>query len=382
MKKSTFKNIIIFLIFFFQTMSFVMSLNLNNIKYVSMILLNGLIIIFCIQNGIKKNELFSFFILLILLTASCTLQSTSISGKVTSIIFYITLLIWTLFSYKVIDNTVYIVYISCGILFGVIVGLLLTFNEVVVQLDSIYNPRSRLWGGFTHPNHLGGIISSSIIGLYVYNFTNKIEEKKLKILYTMTIIFLIILLYSTKSRTSWIVTIVAIVVMNMRYISTKPKVVKLITYCIIIIGSLCISYFFIREYALQQDAFIGRLRIFETMTVTPNTFLVGNGMVNASSLDRANTNGGAMEIAWVMLFYKNGIIGTISFISIILILVKRLTRVTNINQIWAFRGILVAFMVGTLGEAYLVNITNVPALFNWVMLSVLSSNKFKISKIE
>lgn len=377
MKKSTLKNIIIFLIFFFQTMSFVMTLNLNSIKYVSMIMLNGLIIIFCMQNLIKKNELLSFFILLILLTISCVFQSTSFYGKITSITFYFTLLMWTLMSYKVINNKAHIIYISCGILFGVIIGLGLTFNEVIVQLASIYNSRSRLWGGFTHPNHLGGIISSSLIGLYVYNFINKIE-KRYKILYVITISILIVLLYATKSRTSWIVTIVAIVVMNMKYIATKPKIVKLFTYSLIIVGGLYISYFFITEYALQEDAFLGRLRIFETMNVTPSTFLVGNGMVGASSLDRTNTNGGAMEIAWVMLFYKNGIIGVISFISIILILVKRLSKVTNINQIWAFRGILTAFMIGTLGEAYLVNITNVPALFNWVMLSVLSSNKFTI----
>lgn len=329
----------------------------------------------------QKNELLIFLILLILLTGSCAFQNTSISGKITSITFYITFLIWTLLSYKFINKRVHILYISCGILFGVVIGLVLTFNEVISQLASIYNTRSRLWGGFTHPNHLGGIISSSIIGLYVYNFIIKIEKRRNKFLYRIVLLTLIVLLYATKSRTSWIVTIVAIVIMNLRYISTKPKVFRIIMYVLLVIGSIYIGYFFITEYALQQDAFTGRLLIFETMEVTPDTFLVGNGMVNAANLDRTNANGGAMEMAWVMLFYKNGLIGVISFISIILVLIKRLKRVENLSQLWAFRGVLTAFMIGTIGEAYMVNITNVPSMFNWVMLSVLSSNQFKINKI-
>ena len=70
-----------------------------------------------------------------------------------------------------------------------------------------------------------------------------------------------------------------------------------------------------------------------------------------------------------MLFHK-------LFIIIILILLCRLKKVKNINQVWAFRGILIAFMIGTVGEAYMVNITNIPSLFNWVILCVLSSSKF------
>ena len=264
-----------------------------------------------------------------------------------------------------------------GITCAVILGLCLTLNEVLAQLASIYNSRSRLWGGFTHPNNLGGIISCAIIGLYTYKFIGGIKSKNKKY-YHLILTILIFLIYATKSRTSWIVTIVAIAVMNIKIISTKEKSVRILLYTLLTMGALYIGYFFLTQYALQDGAFTGRLAIFSTMEVTPKTFLVGNGMVNASSLDRTNTNGGAMEIAWIMLFYKNGIIGVLSFITVILILIRKIKKVKNINQLWAFRGILISFMIGTVGEAYMVNITNVPAMFNWIMLCVLSSQKFKI----
>lgn len=372
-------SIIIFLIFFLQTMSFVMTLNLNSIKYISIFILNGLVIIKCLKNGIKKNEFRIYITLFIILLISCSFQNTSFSGKLTSITFYVTFLIWTLLSYKVINERRHILCIVSGIVVAIILGLGLTFNQVILQLSSIYNPRSRLWGGFTHPNHLGGIISSAIIGLYAYKFIGGVKEKNKKYYY-FTLLLLVFLLYCTKSRTSWIVTIVAIIVMNIKSIATKKKAIRIILYILLIIISFFIAYFFLTEYALQDGAFIGRLSIFSTMNVTLKTFFIGNGMVNSSSLDRVNTNGGAMEMAWVMLFYKNGIIGVLSFIIIILILLDRLKIVKNINQVWAFRGILIAFMIGTLGEAYMVNITNIPSLFNWVILCVLSSNKFIVEK--
>lgn len=379
MKKEDLKvdSIIIFLIFFLQTMSFVMTLNLNNIKYISIFILNGLVMCHCMKKGIKRHEFIAYLVLFIILLVSCSFQNTSISGKVSSIVFYITFLIWTLLSYKIIYKRRHILYIVYGITVAIVLGLVLTFNEVLVQLASIYNTRSRLWGGFTHPNNLGGIISCAIIGLYTYKFIGNIKDKNKKYYYSMLII-LIFLLYATKSRTSWIVTIVAIVVMNIKKINTMDKSTRFVLKILLIAGGIYISYFFFTEYALQDGAFNGRLKIFDTMEVTPRTFIVGNGMVNAAQLDRSNTNGGAMEIAWVMLFYKNGIIGVISFIATIAILLLRIRRVKNINQVWAFRGILIAFMVGTIGEAYMVNITNVPSMFNWIILSVLSSNKLII----
>lgn len=374
-----FDSIIIFIIFFLQTMSFVMTLNLNNIKYISIFMLNGLVVINCLKRGIKRREFILCLILFITLFTTCAFQNTSFSGKISSIVFYITFLIWTLLSYKVINKKKHILCIIIGIATAVILGLLLTFNEVVVQLASIYNSRNRLWGGFTHPNNLGGITSCVIIGLYAYKFIGGIKEKNKKYYYLFIFIFIFIL-YATKSRTSWIVTIVAIIVMNIKFIECKQKSVRIMLYILLAIGSIYIGYFFLMEYALQDGAFIGRLEIFNTMEISLKTFFTGNGMVNASDLDRTNTNGGAMEIAWVMLFYKNGVIGVVAFITVILVLLRRIRKINSINQVWAFRGILVAFMVGTLGEAYMVNITNVPSMFNWIILCVLSSRTLNTNK--
>ena len=96
--------VIIFIIFFLQTMSFVMTLNLNSLKYISIFLLNGLVIFNCIKKGVRRNEFISYLILFIILLLSCAFQSTSISGKITSIVFYVTFLIWTLLSYKIINK--------------------------------------------------------------------------------------------------------------------------------------------------------------------------------------------------------------------------------------------------------------------------------------
>lgn len=381
MNKKGFKidSITIFLIFFLQTMSFVMTLNLNVLKYISIFMLNGLVIFHCIKKGIKRNEFIAYLILFIILLVSCSFQNTSFLGKISSIVFYITFLIWTLLSYKVIYKRSYILCIVYGITAAVILGLALTFNDVLAQLSSIYNSRSRLWGGFTHPNHLGGIISSAVIGLYTYKFTGGIKSKNKKNYYLLLFI-LVFLLYATKSRTSWIVTIVSISIMNIKNINKMEKSTRFILKILLIVGGIYIGYFFYTEYAMQDSAFAGRLKIFDTMEVTPRTFIVGNGMVNASQLDRSNTNGGAMEIAWSMLFYKNGMIGVICFLFIIGILINRSNKVVDVNQKWAFRGVLIGFLVGTLGEAYMVNITNVPALFNWVILSVLSSKNYNMTK--
>lgn len=252
----------------------------------------------------------------------------------------------------------------------------MTHDQILIQLNDVYNTRHRIWGGFFHPNSLGGILSTAIIGMYSYNFIKNIQNKRNKIIYYIFLILLTVLLYFTKSRTSWIITIVAILVMNIYRIRGIKAVQRVILYSLIILFCLFVGYYFIKYYALQDVAFMNRFKIFDRMTVTLKTFFVGNGMVNADNLNRGNTNGGVMEIAWVMLFYKNGIIGIISFISIILLILINARKVKDEKQKWVFIGILISFLLSSLGEAYIVNITNIPAMFNWIMLCVLSSNEF------
>ena len=135
--------VVIWLIFFLQTMSFLMTLNLNFLKYISIFILNGLVILKCIKNGINEKDLVIFLILFIILLLSCAFQNTLISGKISSIVFYITFLTWSLLSYKIINKREQILYVVYGISIAVIIGLVITFNEVLSQLASIYNSRTR-----------------------------------------------------------------------------------------------------------------------------------------------------------------------------------------------------------------------------------------------
>lgn len=375
-KNSSINKNIIFIVFFLQTISFVSAWNISWIKYVGILILNFEIIFLCIKKGVTKQEVIAFISIFTLLCISCSFQDTSFVQKIISMIFYGTLLIWTLLSYKMINKTEHILYICCGIIVAVIFSLIMTHDQISVQLNSIYNTRHRIWGGFEHPNSLGGILFTAIIGMYSYNFIKNIQNKRNKIIYYIFLILLTVLLYFTKSRTSWIITIVAILVMNIYRLRGIKAVQRVILYSLIILFCLFVGYYFIKYYALQDVAFMNRFKIFDRMTVTLKTFFVGNGMVNADNLNRGNTNGGVMEIAWVMLFYKNGIIGIISFISIILLILINARKVKDEKQKWVFIGILISFLLSSLGEAYIVNITNIPAMFNWIMLCVLSSNEF------
>lgn len=365
------------IMFFLTTISYVESLGLSSLKYVSIAYSIFIIVNSLIKKGFKKKDFKVSLILFLPLSISAIFQNLTITQLIFADFFYLSLILWSLFGYKVIKEQEDILGSAVGILMGLIFGLIISFDIVISQMNSIYNSRNRMWGGFSHPNQLASIALSACIGIILYLYLNGSLNINKKILLYFSIVISIIILYLTKARTSWIAVIVFFVVLNINKIQRWNNRSKILFHMVFIFGSLFIGYYYYTEYALSTDSYLVRLRIFDTMRVSWKTFFVGNGMTNASSLDRSNSGDGAMEIGWIMLFYKNGIIGIIAYLCIFWNWWKGILKSNDYKIKYAFSAVFFSFLITSFGEAFIAAITNVLPMFFLIIMSSLSKNSQK-----
>lgn len=359
---------ILFFAYLIVTLSYVQTLPFGSVKFL------GVLLTICFPLGqvavrgwhIARRDFMLFFIL----AMSALFQDTSVKQKMFSFFFYTVLICWTLHGHEIIKSTKHIFAAGMGIVLGIIVGLAYSKGELLVQLSGLYNSRARLWGAFTHPNHLGAAATAAIIAMTCYFVLS--GWKKRRIVPILLMGLMILTLLETKSRTALIMVITFFTIYRMQFMKKLSSSMRPIVWILLIILAGWIAYSFFTGYAQEDAAYSARLNIFDTMIVTPKTFLVGNGMVDAASLNRENAAGGSMEIGWVMLFYKNGVIGLIAYVYIIGHMIARIKRISSLKQRWLAWAVLGSMMIGTFGEAYIVNITNISPMLEWILLGALT----------
>lgn len=362
-------NKIFFFIFFAMVFAYDMNLNLDFLKYFAI----GITIIATIINlrGKFPKRKFELMILMLFpLIVSSLFQNTTFPQKLTSFVFYITFLVWMLFGDNILTTIDSVYYSVLGVCSGTFAVIITSWSMMYTQLANIYNSRQRVWWAFPHANTLGSIASASIVALICFLIFKKNKLSKLRLLVVIAeFTFMSVILIGTRSRTSEITIVIFLTVLLFSRLRKFSKLVRIVSYSLIILGIVFGSVFFIKEYALSDAAFEARLLIFQRLQTNLQTTIVGNGMVDFANLNTQNANGASGEIAAVMLFYKNGIIGLIVYVVVFATLFFQISSVQDKTRKTVSYALMFSVLVGSLGEALIVNITNVSPMLTLMLMS-------------
>lgn len=348
-----------FIAFFVAVLAYDTAINLAYIKYISI----GVLIFlawFRTKGKLQRSRMIVVIPVFLILVVSCLFQDTTFSEKLTSILFYATLVSWIVYGDNVYRNTFEIFSATIGTYVGMIYVIITSWGLTAQQLALTSESRQRMWWAFPHPNTLGSICAAIIIVMISLYFLQGKHQSRIQTLISSGIIISTgVILFLTDSRTAEITVLIFVVLLLMWKLRKISKNIRVIIYLFISLVLVYSVYVFVDKYALNDQAFQMRMSIFSRMIITPMTALFGNGMVDASSLNVTNINGGNYEIAWVTLFYKNGIVGILSYLVLVLFLILRSRLIIFYRRRWLIGAILLELFVGSFGEALIINLTNV-----------------------
>lgn len=228
--------------------------------------------------------------------------------------------------------------------------------------------RRRMWGHFSHPNMLGGTLMAACAMLSVYRRRSLFLSKKRLRRIALLQICLIIMIYLTDSRTSMISLAVFFAVLYGYEMIRRGKRIRVTRLLVLLLIAGVIGVFVFAAYIAKIETFTGRLSAIGLYSANFDEILFGKGLMGAAG----NDNGGN-EVAWLTLFANMGLCGVVTFAIVLFCLLFWGRRFVK------RRGIVYAtmamFMVGSIGEAFMVNLTNVMPLMVWTMLSNLCFEK-------
>ncbi|WP_262316605.1 hypothetical protein [Lacticaseibacillus parakribbianus] len=307
---------------------------------------------------------------------SCMLQQTSIVDKASSAFFYLILISWTQFGDLIISNMSDLSSATFGLFAAELMTICLTWSLRAQQLASPYSTRVRVFWGFTHPNMIGSlaeILIFAALTLLILQWKKIFRTIKWYALLIIAVQSVYIIKVSD-SRTSLFSTIVFVGFLALEWLRRVSKKWFLFVLISLLPVVTLVAVNFVQSYLLNDVAFMSRLN-FGLMKATPLTALVGNGMVSNADLNMSNMNGAHGEMAAALLFYKNGISGIIGYVAIFGNLWLHLRVQANHLQKIIGAALLSAILVGSIGEAYIVNITNVFPMLGLILLSSLTYNQ-------
>lgn len=373
------------------TVSFIESWPLGFAKYLAIVLS-----IFMIHKNAgweyEKSLCLPFVFCFVLFTSTCLMQNTTFPQKMISVIIYFVLLSWVFFGGKLISTPLVLYKMAEGIFWPTVLGMILTRNQSLAQLENVNNFRKRIWGGFSHANTLGSICVSGIILILCYLILSKRENAKkiYKMKSTIMVIVFSAFLYLSDSRTSVMMLFTFcgswLTICCLRKFEKKTRVLILL---IIVSGLLGIGYWFIYTYAIGDTTFLMRYQTIEKTNISGLLLWVGSGMIGASSSVETSdfSQDINLEIAWIMILYKNGVIGVILYIFIFLytVVYELLNPYKDFYYKGLFWAVFLFVIVGSMGEAFIAAISHVIAMVGFVLLSFFSNppkNPLAVEKTE
>ena len=364
------------IIMIMMVFSYVTIWDVNNIKYFAIILsLIGMY--FKGSITLERNKIFFYSLLMFIFIVSTLFQPISISQKILAIGFYVVLLSWLLFGYKLITTPNTFLRMAEVMLIAVAVVLFFSVDLINSQLGNIYNIRRRVWGGFTHANTLGSICVSGIMFIICYLVLDNYKsfERRKKMLILILLSMFLAVLFITKSRTSLAMLIVFVGIVCLPVLKRFEKHSRIISIFTGIVVVIILSYLFLSEYALNDQAFILRLNSFNHSSSSLYSFMFGMGMVDARTVQNSMLSRNSLEIAWVMIFYKNGLIGLITYLLLFIYTAFAVKKKSlPPKQKVLFWATYFSMLIGSFGEAYIINITNVISMVQFLLLSVFANN--------
>lgn len=364
-------EVIIFLAFFISTMSYSRFFSLGILKYVS---IAATIAIFLYRSrGIFDREKFKIAtIIVLILTFFTAFQDTTLSQKATSFFFYVVLVTWLFFGNQIFENRMDVWAGVLGVLSAQGYVIITTWGLRAQQLALISNTRHRVYWGFMHPNFLAsfseGIILAVIV-LYVLDATRKSHIKQLA--YGMLIVISFYLIMVSGSRTALISVGMFLIFLTLGVARERLRKWSVVGMIFIVIGSVFAFIRVYQSYLSEDTSFVSRFNA-GLMKVTARTMIVGNGMVSQAELNLENLNGTHGEVALVSLFYKNGLIGIVAYVAIFGFIFYSISLIKDARRKMIVKSLVFSVLIGSFGEPFIVNITNVFPMMIFLLISCLT----------
>lgn len=365
---SDFRKVAIFVGFFLITIANVMIF--DKAKYLGLVLILLLAYIDVFKYGINKKDLLYIIGFCFLFMIEIPFQNLSGKKIISSIFYYFVLLTMIILGKNILKTGKEFFICMLGILTANLIGFIFSPALLAQQISGI-GSRIRIYGSFSHPNALGSIIMICLLSGIIYLSTIEMISKKEKIISFFICITLWIQVMLTDSRGYQILFLIIIMIYLLKLNTNINILGKYLIFCLVSIASIYFIYFFWNYYANQDASYTSRLLGLKNLNLTGIRYWVGYGMVSSSEIDYSILDGGSMEIAWVKMFYKVGIIGVMLFILLLLKVFFNVVKIKNSKIRYAFYATYISFLIGSLVESSLVTIFNANPIFIWISLGAI-----------
>ena len=346
--------------------------NLNTLfKYIGLLA----ILLIALQDislyGVKKRSCMEAFVLMFIWMFGFLFQTLGLGQMLSAIFYYATLVFVALFGNHIIKCNKDILSIIFGYTKGIFIVFFYSFSELQLQLSGVYNSRMRIFGSFIHPNSQGCSVFVVIV-MTVLFFLNggKVKSKLAGFLLKANLPVMFVLLYLSKSRGCWVMTAVFLVIVFSRRMETLSRKFKVAIICIMALIFLIFLWKFI-SYIVTDESYSSRILGFQNLKLNGIRALFGFGMVDSQGIDYTILSEGTMEISWVKLMYKNGIMGILTFLYLIFrncyecsVNLKKGSRI-----VWF--ALMAAFLANSLVESTFISIFNDFSITMWISVSAL-----------
>lgn len=301
-------------------------------------------------------------------TLSCVTQNLELVDFVVALSYIIVFAL-----YRLVGRNIYITYRSMfycalGIFFAIFFALALSKNEIISQLLYGIEGRRRVFGKFSHAN----IFASIVFAGNIFCTTSFIFEKNkaLRRLMAFFIIIGFIFIFLSNSRTTMVIMFIYFCYIGYKKIcnSINRKSEMLFITFVILVGALT-AYLFVFEYVLAQKTFWTRMDDYQRISLHGIEWLFGHMFSSSAS-------GGSFEFAPYTIVYRMGVIGCICYIALFYQLFKNRKNISG-KQRSLYEASLLSFLVSTIGEAYIINITQVLSFSMYTTIYFLGGNNIK-----
>lgn len=335
------------------------------------------------NNKIKRKLLYLYICTLLLLSIGFIWQDISVVRALTLIAITVALATISCLSFGYITNEYvirsasYAVFV--GILMSAILGALFGVGiiDVIVGGYGIFGIPIGLNGGVVYKNYFAADMLMVFIGLYVFGKYQRLSGVDRLVMF---IAFLSIML--ANSRGGIILFFVFILSTNYKYIMKlkKNQRVVFLIFSLTIVSFLVYEFYknIILGFSTYAYRYRGMLNYINYYSDDWFHLLLGNSesfydkSVSYVMMVRSTTGyNGSLEISWLNIIIKNGILGVIAYVMIFAMFLKMAKNVRNKETSSLIIAIAITLLASSLVEAYIQSVHCIFAVLGYLIINAL-----------
>lgn len=322
-----------------------------------------------------KNEVIKLIVVMIFFSIGLLVQGLSIGKKISLILSMFILASMAILPCGYMKKIKAFHGISRGILCGVLLASilsifagrsLLTLASEGVLVNFGFN------GGMVHKNYLSyALVCVFVSEVVLYELQENSKSKK-------WIFLSLVLILLTNSRSSYIIVLLFVIILCMKYIHVS-KYRRILVWCIIaggiVIGIPIYQYlksisetFFFRTNGLTNYINVFRMDTFHLVFGNAEMAFANSGMTYDENIRSTIGWDGSTELVILNILIKNGLLGYIGYFIIFKDYFVKINSMRNKKMRNATLAVLITFLVSAFVEAFLANINFVYTVFCYLFL--------------